>query len=132
VANFREPAMPETTPVTADNFVLAESDLYFGNIVKSGGLGKFMHNRTPEPVDRQIVIRCNRDTLYSLAVFDLDAGPVSVTLPDSGKRFMSMEISSEDGYVYAIIYDAGRHTVSKEQVGNALCGDWIAHARQSR
>jgi hypothetical protein len=34
--------------------------------------GKFMHNRTPTPLDRQTVIRMNRDTLYSGAVFDLD------------------------------------------------------------
>lgn len=116
--------MPTAEPilVTADNFVLAESDLYFGNIVKSGGFGSFMHNREPEPVDRQIVIRCNRDTLYSLAVFDLDAGPVSITLPDSGKRFMSMEISSEDGYICAVIYEAGRHTFNRQQVGTRYVG----------
>ena len=36
------------------------------------------------------MIRLNRDTLYSSAVFDLDAGPVTITLPDAGKRFMSM------------------------------------------
>jgi hypothetical protein len=36
----------------------------------------------------------NRDTLYGGALFDLDAGPVTVTLPDSGKRFMSMQITT--------------------------------------
>ena len=69
-------------PVTADNFVRAETDLYFGSTVKeAGGTGKFHHNRAPTPIDRQLVIRMNRDTLYSAAVFDLDAGPVTVTLP---------------------------------------------------
>ena len=29
-------------PVTADNFVGAESDLYFAGIGKDGGFGKFM------------------------------------------------------------------------------------------
>src|SRR5271163_362474 len=33
--------------VTPDNFVRAESDLYFGNIVKDGGFGKFLHRREP-------------------------------------------------------------------------------------
>lgn len=28
-------------PVTADNFVRAESDLYFGGVIKDGGFGKF-------------------------------------------------------------------------------------------
>ena len=41
----------------------------------------------------------NRDTLYSSAVFDLEAGPVSITAPDPGKRFTSLVILDEDHYV---------------------------------
>src|SRR5271168_4472571 len=70
--------------VTPDNFVRAESDLYFSGVVKDGGFGKFMHRREPTPIAAQTVIRMNRDTLYSAAVFDLDAGPVTITL--SGPR----------------------------------------------
>lgn len=61
-------------PVTPDSFVRAESDMYFSGIVKNGGFGKFDHTRDPAPLDKQTVIRLNRDTLYSAAVFDLDAG----------------------------------------------------------
>jgi hypothetical protein len=61
-------------PVTPDNFARAETDLYSGGFVKNGGFGKFDHTRAPAPVDKQTVIRLNRDTLYSAAVFDLDAG----------------------------------------------------------
>ena len=71
--------------VSTDNFVRAESDLYFGNLVADGGLGRFTHFRELTPLDRQLVVRQNRDTLYSAAVFDLDAGPVTVVMPDSGK-----------------------------------------------
>ena len=77
-------------PVTSDNFARAETDLYFGRMVREGGFGKFAHHRELMAIDNQIVIRTNRDTLYSLAVFDLDAGPVTITLPDAGGRFMSM------------------------------------------
>ena len=56
--------------------------LYFGNAVKDGGFGKFFHIRELTPMDHQLVIRQNRDTLYSAAVFDLDAGPVTITLPE--------------------------------------------------
>lgn len=76
--------------VTVDNFPRAESVLYFSSIVKEGGMGKFMHHREPAAIDNQTVIRLNRDTLYSAAVFDLDAGPATITLPDVGKRFMSL------------------------------------------
>jgi hypothetical protein len=104
-------------PVTADNFTRAESDTYFANIVKqAGGLGRFLHRREIEPVDRQIVIRANRDTLYSAAVFDLDAGPVTIALPDAGKRFMSLIVIDEDQYTPAVFY-GGSHSFSKERVG---------------
>jgi Protein of unknown function (DUF1254) len=89
-----EPATcSDCVPVTAENFPRAESDLYFGVSVKqAGGIGKFYHYREAMPIDKQTVIRANRDTLYSAAVFDLDAGPVTITLPDSGKRFMAMQV----------------------------------------
>src|SRR5882757_4663158 len=86
-------------PVTVDNFARAESDLYFGSMVKDGALGKFLHRREPAAIDNQTVIRLNRDTLYSSAVFDLDAGPLTITLPDAGKRFMSLMVINEDHYV---------------------------------
>lgn len=111
--------VPSTTsvPVGADNFIRAESDLYMGNMVKDGSLGKFLHRREPASIDDQTVIRLNRDTLYSAAVFDLDAGPVTVTLPDAGKRFMSMQVISEDHYVPAVYYGAGSHTLTRADVG---------------
>ncbi|AEF46311.1 protein of unknown function DUF1214 [Serratia sp. AS12] len=107
----------ETISVGVDNFVRAESDLYMGNMVADGGLGRFVHSREPIAIDAQSVIRMNRDTLYSSAVFDLDAGPVTITLPEAGKRFMSMQVVNEDHYVPAVFYGAGRHTLSKEEVG---------------
>jgi len=104
-------------PVTVDNFICAESDLYFGNMVKEGSFGKFTHRREPASIDNQTVIRLNRDTLYSSAVFDLDAGPVTITMPNAGKRFMSLMIVNEDHYVPSVTYDAGPHVFTKEKVG---------------
>lgn len=103
--------------VTADNFIRAETDLYFGNVVKRDGFGKFEHNRAALPIDHQTIIRTNRDTLYSGAVFDLDAGPVTITLPDPGKRFMSMQVINEDQYTPTVTYRPGKHTLTRKQVG---------------
>jgi hypothetical protein len=105
------------TPVTADNFNRAESDMNFAGIVGAGGFGRFTHRRELVPVDKQRIVRPNRDTLYSLAVFDLDAGPVTVTMPDSGKRFMSMQITDEDQYTPAVWYGAGSHTLTRKGIG---------------
>src|SRR5882672_5152408 len=85
----------DPVPVTVDNFIRAESDLYFSNMVKDGSFCKFTHRREPAAIDNQTVIRLNRDTLYSAAVFDLDAGPVTITLPDAGKRFMSLMVINQ-------------------------------------
>jgi len=110
-------AAADTVPVTVDNFVRAESDLYFAGAIKDYGFGKFGFDRGPTPIDQQTVIRMNRDTLYGGALFDLDAGPVTITLPDSGKRFMSMQIINEDEYTPAVYYGAGSQTLTKENVG---------------
>src|SRR5512145_3352789 len=95
--------------VTPDNFTRAETDMYFGLFVKRGALGKFYHYRELPPIELKSV-RPNRDTLYSEGVFDLDAGPVTVTLPDAGKRFMSMLVIDEDHYAMGVHYGAGDHT----------------------
>ena len=107
----------EPVPVTVDNFARAESDLYFGGVVKEGGFGQLFHNREPADIDNQTVIRLNRDTLYSSAVFDLDAGPVTITMPDAGSRFMSLMVVSEDHYVPMVHYGAGPVTLDREAVG---------------
>jgi hypothetical protein len=104
-------------PVTVDNFNRAESDVYLGKMVADGGLGKLHHRREPARIDDQTVIRLNRDTLYSSGVFDLDAGPVTVTMPDAGKRFMSFQVIDEDHYVLAVYYGPGTHTLTKEKIG---------------
>ena len=104
-------------PVTADNFTRAESDMYFAVIVNRGGFGKFFHHREPMPIAKQDVVRANRDTLYSAAVFDLDAGPVTITLPDAGRRFRSMMVMDEDQYALAVAYDPGSYSLSSEAVG---------------
>jgi hypothetical protein len=112
------PSCSDCTPVNADNFVRAESDLYFGTqVTKHDALGKFVNDRTPPAVDNQNVIRLNRDTLYSAAVFDLDAGPVTITLPDAGKRFMSMQVINQDEYTPMVVYGKGAYTLTKDKIG---------------
>ena len=110
-------AQTPSVPVTVDNFVRAESDLYFTGLVKQGGIGKLLHRREPASIDAQTVIRLNRDTFYTSGVFDLDAGPVTLTLPDAGKRFMSLQVISEDHYTPAVHYGGGTYTLNKENVG---------------
>lgn len=111
------PAAADPVPVNSDNFVRAESDLYFSGIAANGGFGKFDHTREMAPLDKQTVIRLNRDTLYSSAVFDLDAGPVTITVPESGDRFVSLLVIDEDHYAHGVYYGAGSHILKREDIG---------------
>ena len=65
-------------------------------------------------------MRLNRDTIYSSGVFDLDAGPVTLTLPDPGARFLSALIINEDHYNPAVFYGAGTHTLTRAGRRHAL------------
>jgi hypothetical protein len=103
--------------VTMDNFARAESDTYFAKFVHDGGLGRFSHNRELADIANQTVVRLNRDTLYSFGVFDLDAGPVTIEMPDTNGRFMSLLLISEDHYNPATYYAPGSHSITREQVG---------------
>jgi hypothetical protein len=83
-----------TKLVTVENHNRAQTDVNFETVVKGGAFGKFRHGRELARPDVRGIIRPNRDTLYAFAIFDLDAGPVTITLPDGAKRFMGMQPES--------------------------------------
>jgi hypothetical protein len=70
-------------------------------------------------IDNQSVIGLNRDTLYSFGVFDLAAGPVTISLRDAGKRFMSLMVIDGDHYVPFVAYDAKPHILTEKNVGTS-------------
>src|SRR5258705_563498 len=103
-------------PVTVENYNRAQTDVNFAGVVKNGGFGKFRHGRELAPPAQQGIVRPNRDTLYSFAIVDLDAGSVTITLPDAGKRFMGMQVVNQDQYTPATYYGAGIRTLTREMV----------------
>lgn len=104
-------------PVTLDNLVRAESDTALRTGLKQTGasVGELYHSRGPTPVENQPIIRMNRDTLYSSAVVDLSK-PVTITLPETGDRYMSMHIVNQDHYMF-VITEPGEHTLGQDEVG---------------
>src|SRR6266478_2014700 len=106
-----------TELVTVENYNRVQTDVNFAGVVKNGGFGKFRHGRELAPPVQQGIVRPNRDTLYSFAIVDLDAAPVTITLPDAGKRFMGMQVVNQDQYTPTTYYDAGIHTLTGEMVG---------------
>ncbi|MCA3280661.1 MAG: DUF1254 domain-containing protein [Roseomonas sp.] len=108
--------------VTVENFARAETDHYFGTYVAQGALGRFFHLRDVTPLDRQEIVRMNRDTLYSLAIIDLDAGPATIELPDTGGRFMSLLLIDQDHYNPAVYYAPGKHRFTRAEIGTRYLG----------
>jgi hypothetical protein len=103
-------------PVTIDNFIRAETDFYMKSAVGMGCFGKLCHTRGPVSVDKQSVIRTNLDTPYSIGVFDLTT-PVTITMPDAGKRFQSLLVINQDHYIKHVSYGPGPVTLTQDKVG---------------
>ena len=107
--------------VTVDNFVRAETDTTFQRYVKNGAFGKLLHVRRPTRIDRQNVIRMNRDTIYSVGVFDLTE-PVTIVKPDGKGRYQSMQVLNQDQYTLAVENGQGEFTFTRDTVGTPyLC-----------
>lgn len=105
--------------VNVDNFARAETHRMMADLQRdAGGINRFEHNRTPAPVDRQTVIRMNRDTLYSFAVVDVSAG-ATLTVPDAGRRYLSVMAVDEDHYINQVLHDPGTHELTAERLGSA-------------
>jgi hypothetical protein len=104
-------------PVTVMNFVRAETDMTMDRYVKMGAFGEFLHIRQPTPLDKQDIIRMNRDTLYSLGTFDLTE-PLTITKPDPGDRFMTLSTSNQDHSISQAIYGGGDFTFTQEDLGS--------------
>jgi hypothetical protein len=102
--------------VTIDNFRRAETHHYFQTYVDKGCFGKLCSDRDAPAVDKQSVVRMNRDTPYTAGIFDLTT-PVTIVKPDTGERFQSMLIINEDQYNPLVAYEAGRYTLTQENVG---------------
>lgn len=56
-------------------------------------LGRIFHLRDVTPLDKQDVVRMNRDTLYSFTILELDAGPVTVEIAQYGR---SLRVTAAD------------------------------------
>ncbi|MCA3627795.1 MAG: DUF1214 domain-containing protein [Methylobacterium sp.] len=102
--------------VSVDNFVRAETDMTLKRYVAQGSFGKMMHLRVPTPIDQQNFIRMNRDTLYSVCIFDLTY-PVTITNSHSGGRFQSMLIVNEDHSILEAVHEAGTFALTQKTIG---------------
>ncbi|MEL7374383.1 MAG: DUF1214 domain-containing protein, partial [Pseudomonadota bacterium] len=103
--------------VNVSNFARAESDMQMhGYAAKAGGVGKMLHMREPYSVENQTTIRGNRDTLYSMGVFDLNS-PLTIVKPESPDRFQSLLVIDQDHFNPVLKHGEGEVELTRESVG---------------
>ncbi len=103
--------------VNVDNFVRAETASQIDRILKmflGGKVNTWGHLRTPTRLDNQAVIRMNRDTLYSAAIIDISKG-ATLTIPETGDRYLSIMVVNEDHYINKVYHDAGTYELTMEE-----------------
>ncbi|KON31964.1 MAG: carboxylesterase [miscellaneous Crenarchaeota group-6 archaeon AD8-1] len=101
--------------VNVDNFVRAETNKYFDRTIKqAGGLNTWIHLRQPTPIDKQTVIRMNRDTLYSSAIVDISKG-AKIIMPDAKDRYMSIMIVNQNHYINKVYHGGGTYQLTMEE-----------------
>jgi hypothetical protein len=113
----------EVVLVNVDNYVRAETADQFDRALQApgAGLNKFHHFRIPVALDRQDVIRMNRDTLYSGSIVDISKG-ATLTIPDFDGRYMSVMILNENDYLNNS-YDApGTYQLTMEEFDTPYVG----------
>ena len=105
----------KTVQVNVENFVRAETASQIGRgLEMTGGINKWFHFSQPVPIDKQNVIRMNLDTLYSNAIVDISKG-ATLTIPDSGERYMSVMTLNEDHYINKVFHKGGTYKLTMEE-----------------
>ena len=106
----------EPVIVNVDNFVRAETATQFDRMLTftNGEVNMLFHFREPIPLDRQSVIRMNRDTFYSAAIVDISKG-ATLTIPETNGRYMSAMIVNEDHYVNRVYDTAGTYDLTVDE-----------------
>jgi len=101
--------------VTLETYVRAESDRQFGVVVNmAGSVNQFYHFRRPTALDKQNIVRMNRDTLYSMAVVDTSLG-ATITVPElPNGRYASVYLADNDHYCPGVMYSSGTHELPRD------------------
>ena len=105
----------ETREVTQKTYCRAETDRTFYNASQlTGGVNKLFSFRNVTPLDRQTVVRMNKDTLYTVALVDTSKG-ASITVPDMpAGRYFSVLLLDNDHYCPGVIYTSGTHELPQD------------------
>ncbi len=117
--NYYAPKWDHQAPtVDAYNYVRAETDMQMkGYASKPFTFGQFTHGRKAYDVNHQVTLSGNRDTIYSFGVFDLLKSNLTIEMPDSKGKYMTLMPISEDHDIYRGLNAPGTYTFKQSKVG---------------
>jgi hypothetical protein len=97
--------------VTKENYPAVETSRQFEiQIKQAGGVNKLNRWDGIAKIENQPIIRLNQDTVYTMGVVDVSGG-ATVTLPQTGDRFISVQYVDADHYIYPSEYGAGTYDI---------------------
>ncbi|MCT8162108.1 hypothetical protein [Pseudoruegeria sp. SHC-113] len=107
-------AHAEGTPVTLENFTIAETDRYMAEHSAEHAINTIRHSREPSGPENQFVITENKDVLYSHAVVDTMGG---ATISNPAWDYLSMiQIIDEAHYTLHVLYAGESVTLTPEDL----------------
>jgi hypothetical protein len=103
-------------PVTLEQFPTAETHRMMKESIDNlDCFGKWGHLRGFTPIDKQFVVRMNRDTLYSGIILDL-THPAKITKPDIGNRYQSVLVINEGHFAREVFYEPGEYELTADEM----------------
>jgi hypothetical protein len=104
--------------VSLEQFPTAETHLMMQSSIDNlDCFGDWGHLRGFTPMDKQFVVRMNRDTLYSGIVLDL-THPAKITKPDIGNRYQSLLVINEGNFAREVFYEPGEYELTADEMGS--------------
>lgn len=99
--------------VTPETFNRAESDFMYQAIINNaeGESNTYYHFRNITQLDKQTVIRMNRDVLYSGSVWDNKEG-LTITYPETDGRYATIQVMDNDHYTLDIFNKPGTYELA--------------------
>ena len=79
--------------------------------------GQLTHGRKAYDVNHQVTISGNRDTIYSFGVFDLSKSDLTIEMPDSKGKYMTLMPLSQDHDIYPGLNAPGTYTFKESEIG---------------
>ena len=117
-AKEQNSATSSVVPVNLEQFPTAETHHMMKVSIDSFDcLGKWSHMPGFTPIDKQNVVRMNRDTLYSSLMLDLTES-ATIIKPDTHGRYQSILVINEAHFAKLIAYEPGEYEITQEKMGS--------------